>query len=109
MYLRDCLFLQAEDGIRYHCVTGVQTCALPIFHDDVTVFLARKQREEDAEPEIETVHHDIDEHRKGDDEGPEDRKIDGKAHRAPPPLTAPAAGVMPAARAGASLRGPCSP
>src|SRR5260221_9685783 len=22
--------LQAEDGIRYHCVTGVQTCALPI-------------------------------------------------------------------------------
>src|SRR5260221_1788455 len=25
------LFLfQAEDGIRYHCVTGVQTCALPI-------------------------------------------------------------------------------
>src|SRR5437588_12682204 len=21
---------QAEDGIRYHCVTGVQTCALPI-------------------------------------------------------------------------------
>src|SRR5260221_2834677 len=24
------LFLQAEDGIRDHCVTGVQTCALPI-------------------------------------------------------------------------------
>src|SRR5260221_1937578 len=24
-------FFQAEDGIRYHCVTGVQTCALPIF------------------------------------------------------------------------------
>src|SRR3989442_11893868 len=24
------LFFQAEDGIRYHCVTGVQTCALPI-------------------------------------------------------------------------------
>src|SRR5260221_6602646 len=23
-------FWQAEDGIRYHCVTGVQTCALPI-------------------------------------------------------------------------------
>src|SRR4030095_11562264 len=22
---------QAEDGIRDHCVTGVQTCALPIF------------------------------------------------------------------------------
>src|SRR5438132_3358517 len=29
-------FFQAEDGIRDHCVTGVQTCALPIwinFHD----------------------------------------------------------------------------
>src|SRR5215204_2430420 len=23
-------FFQAEDGIRRHCVTGVQTCALPI-------------------------------------------------------------------------------
>src|SRR5260221_9956832 len=29
----DCIsffFFQAEDGIRDHCVTGVQTCALPI-------------------------------------------------------------------------------
>ena len=25
-----CVFFQAEDGIRDHCVTGVQTCALPI-------------------------------------------------------------------------------
>src|SRR5436190_24185870 len=25
------LLFQAEDGIRYHCVTGVQTCALPIW------------------------------------------------------------------------------
>src|SRR5437588_7102957 len=24
-------FFQPEDGIRDHCVTGVQTCALPIF------------------------------------------------------------------------------
>src|SRR5947207_9777483 len=24
------VFFQAEDGIRFHCVTGVQTCALPI-------------------------------------------------------------------------------
>src|SRR5438034_7560273 len=24
-------FFHAEDGIRDHCVTGVQTCALPIF------------------------------------------------------------------------------
>src|SRR5438132_9926480 len=27
-------FFQAEDGIRDHCVTGVQTCALPIFNID---------------------------------------------------------------------------
>src|SRR5260221_3327914 len=27
-------FFQAEDGIRDHCVTGVQTCALPICSDD---------------------------------------------------------------------------
>src|SRR5438132_4567100 len=26
----DNFFFQAEDGIRDHCVTGVQTCALPI-------------------------------------------------------------------------------
>src|SRR5215204_6892779 len=26
-------FFQAEDGIRDHCVTGVQTCALPILLD----------------------------------------------------------------------------
>ena len=26
-------FFQAEDGIRDHCVTGVQTCALPISID----------------------------------------------------------------------------
>src|SRR5215204_1533145 len=27
-------FFQAEDGIRDHCVTGVQTCALPILGGD---------------------------------------------------------------------------
>src|SRR5438132_12601362 len=27
-------FFQAEDGIRDHCVTGVQTCALPIWGSD---------------------------------------------------------------------------
>src|SRR5947207_4135128 len=27
-------FFQAEDGIRDHCVTGVQTCALPIWFPD---------------------------------------------------------------------------
>src|SRR5438132_12297486 len=28
-------FFQAEDGIRDHCVTGVQTCALPILYRPV--------------------------------------------------------------------------
>src|SRR5438132_12134520 len=28
-------FFQAEDGIRDHCVTGVQTCALPIWMQDL--------------------------------------------------------------------------
>ena len=31
-------FFQAEDGIRDHCVTGVQTCALPISARGVCVF-----------------------------------------------------------------------
>src|SRR5260221_12434659 len=31
MYTSCFFFFQAEDGIRDHCVTGVQTCALPIF------------------------------------------------------------------------------
>src|SRR5476649_519247 len=34
-------FFQAEDGIRSHCVTGVQTCALPIF-DTLNVVFARE-------------------------------------------------------------------
>src|SRR5438034_5075009 len=38
-------FFQAEDGIRDHCVTGVQTCALPISLGLVTPqFLARNRR-----------------------------------------------------------------
>src|SRR5260221_3311979 len=38
-------FFQAEDGIRDHCVTGVQTCALPIFVEplDNTLFDFIKQ------------------------------------------------------------------
>ena len=30
VYIFFFFFFQAEDGIRDHCVTGVQTCALPI-------------------------------------------------------------------------------
>src|SRR3712207_7614233 len=32
MHIRSFFFFQAEDGIRDIGVTGVQTCALPIFH-----------------------------------------------------------------------------
>src|SRR5215211_3129904 len=36
---RNSFFFQAEDGIRDHCVTGVQTCALPIFDAVAGVFI----------------------------------------------------------------------
>src|SRR5438034_10854888 len=34
MFCCSFFFFQAEDGIRDHCVTGVQTCALPILRRD---------------------------------------------------------------------------
>src|SRR5437588_2895805 len=37
-------FFQAEDGIRDHCVTGVQTCALPISIDAAITGAADKDR-----------------------------------------------------------------
>ena len=77
-------------------------------HDDVAIALLRKQRKQDAEAEVEAVHHDIDEHGKGDDEGPDGGKVD-RDHRAAPSVAAPAAGVMPAERIGTSCDGPCSP
>src|SRR5215211_9296150 len=40
-------FFQAEDGIRDHCVTGVQTCALPICEGE-------SEGEEQAEADLET-------------------------------------------------------
>src|SRR5438034_4613575 len=42
--VRFCFFFQAEDGIRYHCVTGVQTCALPIFLHRQLVSVAENER-----------------------------------------------------------------
>src|SRR5256886_3368401 len=39
-------FFQAEDGIRYLTVTGVQTCALPIFDAVVQAGVTRKQLNE---------------------------------------------------------------
>src|SRR5688572_33226105 len=37
--MRDCFFFQAEDGIRGLTVTGVQTCALPIFSSNPKTFI----------------------------------------------------------------------
>src|SRR5690554_7202063 len=36
-----CFFFQAEDGIRDADVTGVQTCALPIFRGDVSTLVGQ--------------------------------------------------------------------
>src|SRR5256885_2383379 len=38
------VFLQAEDGIRYFKVTGVQTCALPILEWPFVVSLSTNER-----------------------------------------------------------------
>src|SRR6266478_4837954 len=47
-------FCQAEDGIRYLTVTGVQTCALPICRlgEDLLPHEAGGAGEKDAEPRI---------------------------------------------------------
>src|SRR5436305_12740650 len=37
-------FFQAEDGIRDADVTGVQTCALPILHAQITIDAARARK-----------------------------------------------------------------
>src|SRR5437588_1599542 len=41
-------FFQAEDGIRDHCVTGVQTCALPISSSAAIDLLKQSVAAEDA-------------------------------------------------------------
>src|SRR5437588_3162614 len=42
-------FFQAEDGIRDHCVTGVQTCALPISEEVLPEIVRRLVDEFDPE------------------------------------------------------------
>src|SRR5438034_5804525 len=44
-------FFQAEDGIRDHCVTGVQTCALPIFISGVALLTVMPEAARRATPE----------------------------------------------------------
>src|SRR2546430_9339975 len=46
------IFIQAEDGIRDLTVTGVQTCALPIFHE---MFAGYYDRPRDVDQVIELV------------------------------------------------------
>src|SRR5947207_8759461 len=76
-------FFQAEDGIRDHCVTGVQTCALPIY--PATSLALHRHHERRGEP------------RRLAHRGPEERSL-GAPPRIPegadPPLPAhPAAPV----------------
>src|SRR5690606_40743549 len=39
-----CFFFQAEDGIRDFHVTGVQTCALPIYNTATVAFILQEKR-----------------------------------------------------------------
>src|SRR3712207_6401020 len=45
------IFFQAEDGIRDIGVTGVQTCALPIYDGDMLVFMDKDNYEQVSLPE----------------------------------------------------------
>src|SRR5260221_3491593 len=42
--IRRLCFSQAEDGIRYYCVTGVETCALPIRSEEHMFFFFSSRR-----------------------------------------------------------------
>src|SRR5260221_9872208 len=59
-------FFQAEDGIRDHCVTGVQTCALPIFNavtvamNDFDVFQVVADKLGIPMEDVEIIHGDSD-------------------------------------------------
>src|SRR5699024_11561292 len=54
--LLDCSFFQAEDGIRDRNVTGVQTCALPIYerigHIDQAHEVIERALEEEKHPDL---------------------------------------------------------
>ena len=88
--------------------------AIPDRRDRVHCLIAlssdRKVRKEDADPQIEPVHHDIGEDSKADDTGPDYGEIEVLHVHASRPVdaTTPLAGVMPAARCG-TLDGSGSP
>src|SRR3989449_9298897 len=48
--MRSSFFFQAEDGIRDVAVTGVQTCALPIFNEGKTVQLTATPKDGNGNP-----------------------------------------------------------
>src|SRR5438034_6476520 len=52
-------FFQAEDGIRDHCVTGVQTCALPIWERGARGASRRLQRLVDCRLELAVELHSL--------------------------------------------------
>src|SRR5256884_3566161 len=53
---RGCVFFfQAEDGIRDVAVTGVQTCALPIFADATTGKVVRKLTSTASDPHFSSI------------------------------------------------------
>src|SRR5690606_41053413 len=48
-------FFQAEDGIRDFHVTGVQTCALPIWKEDLLLYINENEGEIYFEDEVDNV------------------------------------------------------
>src|SRR5207248_4782441 len=56
-------FFQAEDGIRYRTVTGVQTCALPILSGLHPPWHTVDRREQAAHQQINHHHEERNEHR----------------------------------------------
>src|SRR5436309_1558200 len=72
----DVFFFQAEDGIRVFHVTGVQTCALPIYQAKI---LQRWQRQEDFGLMFSTVDRLIKERKASGEEGAKKKDLDRKS------------------------------
>ena len=51
-------FFQAEDGIRDVAVTGVQTCALPIYPKEYTVDISSFSIDEETRKQVESMDYD---------------------------------------------------
>src|SRR6266566_5909313 len=73
-------FFQAEDGIRYYKVTGVQTCALPILHVREEDWERRDEREDEQERDDRDAQDEEEQRRneRGDD------RADGRERRVHP-------------------------